>query len=318
MKNGMTTVFLVAVAGFAIWAFSSAWEPLENSGDFVSSIVSSSASPPIRSGLGGESQAGPEAVQLRSVYDDAAAVLGSRSLSRQQKQDRVRVIQQNYGQGVLTAVIRHVPVYDEASGQMVTFDTYMRNMAGEYSYNSGAPVDLDPVGAALRIFFDPSTETVQSMTGIGMLEAEVAQASQQYLLEKRKSQSQLSGLVQAVESTLSGLKIDPGQVKQAFENAAETFSSPDDSVRRSSEETRQNLERSLERSRQQAADALRNKQAEVQRNLERSGQLAAEDWKVRQAEAQRAIEQSSREFQRSVSESLNRARDSISCIFGNC
>ena len=169
MKNGMTTVFLVAVAGFAIWAFSSAWEPLENSGDFVSSIVSSSASPPIRSGLGGESQAGPEAVQLRSVYDDAAAVLGSRSLSRQQKQDRVRVIQQNYGQGVLTAVIRHVPVYDEASGQMVTFDTYMRNMAGEYSYNSGAPMDLDPVGAALRIFFDPSTETVQSMTGIGML-----------------------------------------------------------------------------------------------------------------------------------------------------
>ena len=56
----------------------------------------------------------------------------------------------------------------------------MRDLASSYGSGGDSPIDRDPVGATMRIFFDPSTETIQAMTGIGLSDSEQRDVSRQY------------------------------------------------------------------------------------------------------------------------------------------
>ena len=42
----------------------------------------------------------------------------------------------------------------------------MREMAESYDSEPGSPLDRDPVGATMKILFDPSPENIRRMTGL--------------------------------------------------------------------------------------------------------------------------------------------------------
>jgi hypothetical protein len=118
------------------------------------------------------------------AYQKAEQIMTNPNYCREDKQDRMRVLQRNVGEELFTTVVRYVPVYDEQSGTYISFDAYMRQMAKDYPCNDAdAPINYDPVGATMRIFFDPSTETIAAMTGIGLSpdEGEAARAEYEQL-----------------------------------------------------------------------------------------------------------------------------------------
>jgi hypothetical protein len=101
------------------------------------------------------------------AYQEASAIMSDPSLSREERTERVRVLQRNYGEETVAWVMRFVPAYDPNTGSIVSFDSYMRSFASEFGDSSvDAPIEQDPVGASLRIFFDPSEETINEMLGL--------------------------------------------------------------------------------------------------------------------------------------------------------
>jgi hypothetical protein len=133
----------------------------------------------------------PEAVFLDrrayEAYEEARAVMSNPSYDFEEKQERMRILQRNYGEEIVTTIARYVPVYDEEENAIVTFDTYMRRIAEEFSSpDPDAPINFDPVGAASRIFFDPSPETIAAMTGLGMPPEQVEEARREYEMEQQQ------------------------------------------------------------------------------------------------------------------------------------
>jgi hypothetical protein len=91
--------------------------------------------------------------------------IGSKSKTHL-KQDALKVLQNTQGQELFTNVMRFVPVYDEKKQNFMTFDTYARSFIGSEQRSDNAPIDIDPVGAGMRIFFDPSPDTINTMLGL--------------------------------------------------------------------------------------------------------------------------------------------------------
>jgi hypothetical protein len=103
----------------------------------------------------------------KQVYEEATRIMSDNTITPQEKQERMRVLQRNYGEELVTTVMRYVPVYDSQRGQFISFDRYMREFQSEMgSPQSGAPMDRDPIGSAMKIFFDPSPETINEMFGL--------------------------------------------------------------------------------------------------------------------------------------------------------
>ncbi len=103
----------------------------------------------------------------RAAYQEASQIMADTRLSDSEKRDRMRVLQRNYGEETVAWVMRFVPVYDADDKRFYSFDTYMRDLSSSYgSPSSGAPIEKDPVGASLKIFFDPSADTITEMLGL--------------------------------------------------------------------------------------------------------------------------------------------------------
>lgn len=78
----------------------------------------------------------------------------------------MRVLQNNLGEEVIATIMRYVPVYDDEIRKWTTFDSFINNVTQGYESQPGSPIETDPIGAGLRIFFDPSISTIETMTGI--------------------------------------------------------------------------------------------------------------------------------------------------------
>ncbi len=101
------------------------------------------------------------------AYQKANSIMQDTSLTDDQKRSKLRIVQNTYGEEIFTTVIRYVPIYDSETGQVMSFDSYMRLFASESGRStSSAPIEQDPVGAGLSIFFNPSSENIQKMLGI--------------------------------------------------------------------------------------------------------------------------------------------------------
>ncbi len=102
-----------------------------------------------------------------AAYKQASAIMKNSTLSDNQKADQLRVLQRTYGEELLTTVIRYVPVYDDQTGSFLSFDSYMRRFASQEGYSTtAAPIEQDPVGAGMSLFFNPSVENIQRMLGL--------------------------------------------------------------------------------------------------------------------------------------------------------
>ena len=105
--------------------------------------------------------------ELRETYQRARTIYTDPSETEVSRQRKIRVLQQNVGAEAVTLVLRYVPVVDLKDGTIQTFDSHMREMAKSYDSERGSPLDRDPVGATMKMLFDPSPETIREMTGIG-------------------------------------------------------------------------------------------------------------------------------------------------------
>jgi hypothetical protein len=101
------------------------------------------------------------------VYTKASSILQDPKLSDAQKREQIRILQSSVGEELFATVIRYVPVYDSESGKFYSFDSYMRLFASEQGHSTNqAPIEIDPVGAGLSIFFNPSVDNIQKMLGL--------------------------------------------------------------------------------------------------------------------------------------------------------
>ena len=105
--------------------------------------------------------------ELRDTYQRARAIYTDPTETEESRQRKIRVLQRNRGEEAVTLVLRYVPVIDLEDGTVQTFDSHMRQMADTYDSERGSPMDRDPVGAAMKILFDPSPGNITEMTGIG-------------------------------------------------------------------------------------------------------------------------------------------------------
>jgi hypothetical protein len=101
------------------------------------------------------------------AYKKASSILQNPKLSDSQKREQIKVLQSSVGEEVFATIIRYVPVYDSDSGRFYSFDSYMRRFASEQGHSTNrAPIEIDPVGAGLSIFFNPSVQNIQKMLGL--------------------------------------------------------------------------------------------------------------------------------------------------------
>ena len=122
--------------------------------------------------------------ELRAAYNQARGMFTDVNETEESRRQKARVMQQNLGEEKMTLLLRYMPIVDLQSGKVESFDGYMRDMASSYDSGSGSPMDLDPVGAAMTMFFDPSADTVAAMTGIGLSGREREEVFEKYEREQ--------------------------------------------------------------------------------------------------------------------------------------
>ncbi len=100
------------------------------------------------------------------AYEQVSATIHDPQLSESQKRDKIRVYQNTYGEEVVAWVIRLVPVY-QGDGKFSSFDNWAQDFSNDYGSSSGnAPIDNDPVGSSLNIFFNPSIDNITEQLGL--------------------------------------------------------------------------------------------------------------------------------------------------------
>ena len=105
--------------------------------------------------------------QAYAVYEEATSIMRNPSLSYEERSDRVRILQDTYGAELLSLVIRYVPSYDPHTDSIVSFDSYMRGLASDFGPSMvGSPIEQDPIGASISLFFDTSPENITQQLGL--------------------------------------------------------------------------------------------------------------------------------------------------------
>ena len=108
----------------------------------------------------------PTSERAAQAMRQCRTIAASDTLTDAQKADQFRVVQRSFGESFVAEVLRRVPVYSPERGRFQTFDQYMVTLSRDTGYGGTSPIDRDPVGAGLRIFFDPSASTIRSMLGL--------------------------------------------------------------------------------------------------------------------------------------------------------
>ena len=85
-------------------------------------------------------------------------------------------------------------MYETKTRGIITFDEYAKQLTKSYSPESESPMDVDPVGAAVRTLLDPSPETKESMTGVGQSDIERKRALKAHMSSQNTVKKILSGL----------------------------------------------------------------------------------------------------------------------------
>jgi hypothetical protein len=134
------------------------WTPESDGDEFW--LIPLDKAPALPSWIKGDKQA-------YDAYKQARQVIQDRYMTDTQKAEKIRILQRNFGEEVITTVIRYVPVYDTETSGFISFDSYMRRLASQEGHStSSAPIEQDPVGAGLSIFFDSSVDNIMAQLGL--------------------------------------------------------------------------------------------------------------------------------------------------------
>lgn len=197
------------------------------------------------------------------------------TLSRSQKQQQMIVLQRTYGEELLT-LVRYVPVYDERSGRVVSFDSYTRSRAQEYDVAPGSPLAVDPVGASMRIYFDPSVENIVFLTGVGMTPGQREAALKQYQAEQRERDRRVEQLSQELERSWQQIQKQGSQAADEAKRQAEEISrlakerigEDYDQIRREAEDVFLDLKQGTDEQLQEIQDQMDDVMEDLDEELE--------------------------------------------------
>lgn len=91
------------------------------------------------------------------VYQETSRIMGDSRLSESEKHERIRMLQDSFGEEVVAWAVRLSPVYDKDDRRFQSFDSYARDFVDEYggSPSGNAPIDKGPVGATLDMLLNP-------------------------------------------------------------------------------------------------------------------------------------------------------------------
>jgi hypothetical protein len=199
-----------------------------------------------------------ESASADYAYGQAQQIMADPNCSREGKEDRMRVLQSNVGEELLATVVRYVRVYDEGSGTYISFDGYMREMAKDYPCEStDAPISYDPVGATMRIFFDPSTETIAAMTGLGLSPEEVQTARATYEENQRQRE-------EATAAVAAELKNAWEQMSSTATDAAQQAQEQLSQAQQQAEQAAREAQEQLDQVWQQTEDVAREAQDQLE------------------------------------------------------
>ena len=133
--------------------------------------------------------------ELKASYDRARMILSSSTETEETRAEKLRIMQDEVGQERMTLLLRYVPVIDLESGSVRSFDTYIKDLSTAYGASSGSPIERDPIGAGMRIFFDPSPQTISAMTGMGLPSDSRRDASDHYNREREELNNAVNQIV---------------------------------------------------------------------------------------------------------------------------
>ena len=222
---------------------------------------------------------------LLSSYNQAKEILTSPSYSTEKaRRDELIVLQDSIGQEHFTILLRYVPIVDLETGEVQTFDAYMRETAASFESNSGSPIDRDPVGAAMRIFFDPSADTISTMTGIGLSPQLRREATQQHAASIRDAASTFNAAVSQTGSQFDwneehrkvseAIDKEVTRAAQDIDRAAQDISRDVDRAARDIDRAAQDISRDVDRAAQDIDRAAQDISRDVDRAVQDYGKAA--------------------------------------------
>lgn len=152
--------------------------------------------------------------ELNAAYKRARKIYTDDNETEASRREKIRVLQEEVGHEKMSLVLRYVPIIDLEKGTVRTFDDYIRGVASSYDSGAGSPLERDPVGAGMRLLFDPSPDTFAAMTGIGLSGEERHAISERYEQERVDEGNVINRIVADTFSQFNW-----GEVHQATEDA---------------------------------------------------------------------------------------------------
>ena len=181
----IAALFIVAIAGAAFWYLEYGQEPAgftDVGGPAPPEFIASNS-------------------ELNNSYERARAILTNPEETEDSRRSKLRVMQGEVGPDMMSLLLKHVPVVDLESGEVSTFDDYMRGTISSYGHSTGSPMDVDPVGAGMRILFDPSPENIGQMSGIGLSDSERQEVFDRYTTDQARSAEAVQQVISSFSET---------------------------------------------------------------------------------------------------------------------
>jgi hypothetical protein len=100
----------------------------------------------------------------REIAKEIESVRKNSSYSEYEKKEKIKIIQRNVGEELFASAMRLVPVIIPEKKEIKSFDKYAKDMVKDSPGSS--PFKEDPVGATIKIFFDPSSENIEEMLNL--------------------------------------------------------------------------------------------------------------------------------------------------------
>ncbi len=185
---GLAALFVIVIAGAAYW-------------------YSENGSTAGRE-LGTSSDAPPDFIandpELNRSYERASLIMNDPGETEESRQRKLRVMHQEVGPDTMSLLLSHVPVLDLETGEIGTFGAYMRETVSSHGHSDGSPIDVDPVGAGMRILFDPSPENITQMTGIGLSDSERQEVLDKFTTDQARTAETVRQVISSIAETADG------------------------------------------------------------------------------------------------------------------
>lgn len=104
--------------------------------------------------------------EVAEATNTLRSIAANPSYSQSEKEEQFRVVQRNLGEEVVAQAIRLLPIWEPEQGMFKPAAAWVDEFAAQSGLAGSSPIERDPIGAGVKLFFDPSPDTIRDMMGI--------------------------------------------------------------------------------------------------------------------------------------------------------